>query len=327
MAGLMYTIIGETQEDFVFGDKQEARRRLVPRDEHRVDQAITKLDKAVTIATEVNNAELLTRSLAVRARAKHSRAIWDKVKPTVNTAAPLVSNAGAVADANAVIGRVAATWRFQMLFSSATLSNTMASEINSRGESQFDTTSIVQVNKAAPKTILSVKLQDPIDKVADARILAFLREWKSDNNISVAGQVYAPLTVASVKHMRLILAEDALAKNDMAASPRTSTRCVRSTGSRRSRARFGARPAETRASRRAIRNWRPLARHVPLRRKGSALARAIGSLHEARHAAADHLYRAEREHESATLLSSRPQVEVTGRGPWTSMGRVPISGA
>jgi hypothetical protein len=218
MAGLMYTIIGETQEDFVFGDKQEGEAALGATKMNTVlDQAIAKLDKAVAISTEVNNAELITRSLAIRARAKHSRAIWDKVKPTVNTAAPLVSNAGAVADANAVIGRVAATWRFQLTFSSATLSNFMASEINSRGEQQFDTTSIVSVNKAAPKTILGVKLQDPIDNKPDPRIVTFLQEWKTNTNIGVAGDIYSALTVASVKHMRLILAEDALARNDMAA--------------------------------------------------------------------------------------------------------------
>ena len=68
--------------------------------------------KAVAIATEVNNAELITRSLMVRARAKHSRAIWDKIKPTVNTANPLVSSAGASADATAALARVAPNYRF-----------------------------------------------------------------------------------------------------------------------------------------------------------------------------------------------------------------------
>ena len=217
MAGLMYTIIGETQEDFVFGDKQEADDAIGPTKMNTVlDQAITKLDKAVQIATDVNNAELITRSLMVRARAKHSRAIWDKIKPTVNTASPLVSSAGATADATAALARVAPNYRFQLTFTATTLSSLMASEINSRGESQFDTTSIVQVNKAAPKTILGVKLQDPIDKKADPRITTFLTEWKAPQQINQAGDVYAPLTIVSAKYMNLILAEDALSKNDIA---------------------------------------------------------------------------------------------------------------
>jgi starch-binding outer membrane protein, SusD/RagB family len=215
-AGIIYTIIGETQEDFVFSDKQEPSAAVGATKMSTVlDQAITKLDKAVTIATEINNAELLNRAQAMRARAKHSRAIWDKIKPTVNTAAPLVNSAGAVADANAVVARAAASWRYLMEFSSATLSSTMASEINSRGEQQFDTTSIISVNRAAPKTILGVKLQDPIAQAADPRILAFLQEWKGGTNIGVAGPVYSPLTLTSVKHMRLILAEAALAANDI----------------------------------------------------------------------------------------------------------------
>jgi hypothetical protein len=214
MAGLIYTIIGEVQEDFVFGDKQEAEAALGPTKMATVlDQAILKLDKAVTIATEVNNAELINRAQAIRARAKHSRAIWDKIKPTIN-AQPLVSSAGASADATAVLARVTPAWRYQMTFTSATLSNFMASEINSRGEQQFDTTSIISVNRAAPKTILGVKLQDPIDKKPDPRILTFLQEWKTNNNIGVAGDVYSPLTLTSAKHMHLILAEDDLAKGN-----------------------------------------------------------------------------------------------------------------
>jgi len=219
MAGLIYTIIGETQEDFVFGDKQEAEDAVGPTKMNTIlDQAITKLDKALAIATDVNNADLITKTLMIRARAKHSRAIWDKIKPTVNTANPLVSNAGATADATAALARpnVTPTFRFQLTFTTSTLSSLMASEINSRGESQFDTTSIVLVDKAAPKTIKGVKLQDPIDKKADPRITAFLTEWKAPQAIDKAGDIYAPLTIVSAKYMNLILAEDALAKNDLA---------------------------------------------------------------------------------------------------------------
>jgi len=217
MAGLIYTIIGEVQEDFVFGDKQVAEGALGPTKMNTVlDQAITKLDKAFALATEVNNADLINRTQAIRARAKHSRAVWDKIKPAI-AAQPLVSSAGATADAAAVIARVAPNWRYQMTFTSATLSNFMASEINSRGEQQFDTTSIISVNRAAPKTILGVKLMDPIGNAPDARILTFLQEWKTNTNIGVAGDIYSALTIASAKHMRLILAEDELSKGNTAA--------------------------------------------------------------------------------------------------------------
>ena len=216
-AGIIYTIIGETQEDFVFSDKQDASAAIGPPQMGTVlDQAIAYLDQAVSFSQAIDDAELITRSLAVRARARHSRALWDKIKPSVNTAQPLVSSAGAAADAEAVLARVGPDWRYQLEYASATLSNYMASEINSRGEQQFDTASIILVNKAAPKTILGVKLQDPIDNVADPRIVTFLQEWKGGTDIGVAGPVYSSLTLTSAKHMHLILAEHALANGNTA---------------------------------------------------------------------------------------------------------------
>jgi hypothetical protein len=213
-AGIVYMIIGETQEDFAFSDKQEAAAAVGPDKMATVlDQAIERFDKALTIAQSISDAALTDRAQALRARARHSRAQWSKIKPTVSSQ-PLVSAAGAVTDAQAVLARVPATWRYQMEYSSSTLSNYMASEINSRGEQQFDTTSVVRVNAAAPKTILGVKLMDPIDNKADPRILTFLQEWKGGTNIGVAGTVYPALTLVSARHMHLILAEDALQKGN-----------------------------------------------------------------------------------------------------------------
>jgi hypothetical protein len=216
-AGIIYMIIGETQEDFAFSDKQDAAAAVGPAQMKTVlDKSIAFLDKAVTFSQALDDDELIDRSLAVRARAKHSRAQWDRIKPTPNTAQPLVSAAGAVADAAAVLARVTDDWRYQLGYSSSTLSNYMASEINSRGEQQFDTTSVVEVNAAAPKTILGVKLKDPISNEADPRIQAFLEEWKGGSDIGVAGPVYSPLTLVSARHMLLILAEDELQKGNVA---------------------------------------------------------------------------------------------------------------
>jgi starch-binding outer membrane protein, SusD/RagB family len=218
-AGIIYMIIGETQEDFAFSDKQEAAASIGPAQMRTVlDKAIEYLDKAVTFsqALEEEDDDLVDQALAVRARAKHSRAQWDKIKPTPNTAQPLVDAADAASDAMAVLARVNDDWRYQLEYSSSTLSNYMASEINSRGEQQFDTTSVVEVNAAAPKTILGVKLKDPISNQADPRIRAFLEEWKGEADISVAGTTYAPLTLVSARHMLLILAEDELQKGNTA---------------------------------------------------------------------------------------------------------------
>lgn len=214
-AGMIYMVIGETQEDFAFSNKQEASAAVGPGQMSTVlDQAIQYLDKAVTFSQALGDDDLITKSLALRARARQSRAIWDKVKPSVNTGQPLVSPSGAVSDAQAVLGRVGDDWRYQLEYSSSTLSNYMASEINSRGEQQFDTTSIVSVAKAAPKAIQGIRIKDPIDNIADPRIQAFLEEWKGGTDISVPGPIYSPLTIVSAKLMHLIIAEDALAKGN-----------------------------------------------------------------------------------------------------------------
>lgn len=215
-SGLMYMIIGEVQQDFVFSHKTEPGPPVGASNMHTVlDQAITKLDNAVTVARAVGNANLETRALAVRARARHSRAIWNKIKPSAQTSAPLVSAAQAVADAEAVLARVSDDWMYQFTYSSATISNDMAGWINSRAENQFDTLSVINVDQKVTKQILSVRLRDPIDNVPDPVITAKLLEWKS-GTLSATGDVYSPLTVTSARHMHLIVAEDALQKGDMA---------------------------------------------------------------------------------------------------------------
>lgn len=215
-AGLMYMVLGETQEDFAFSDKKEPGPPVGPENMYTVlDQAIEKIDNAIALAQEVGDSELETRALALRARARHSRAIWDKIKPSVNTGDPLVSASGAVADAQAVISRVEGGWAFKLNYSAETITNNMADWINDRGENQFDTLNVVNVSQENVRQILSVRLKDPIDDVVDPAITAKLVEWKS-GDITDTGTEYPPLTVTSVRHMHLILAEDALQQGNVA---------------------------------------------------------------------------------------------------------------
>lgn len=215
-AGLMYMVIGETQEDFAFSDKREPAPPIGPENMFSVlDQAIEKLSSAITLAQEVGDSELETRALALRARARHSRAIWDKIKPSVSTGDPLVSASDAVADAQAVLDRVGDDWVYTLSYSAETITNNMADWINDRGENQFDTLSVINVDQENVRQILSVRLRDPIDDVADPVITARLVEWKN-GEITETGDEYPPLTVTSARHMHLILAEDALQQGDEA---------------------------------------------------------------------------------------------------------------
>lgn len=213
-AGIIYMIIGEVQQDFAFSHKTEPAPPVGADKMHTVlDQAIQKLDKAVTAAQTAGDNDLQTVALAVRARARHSRAIWDKIKPTPQPGNPLVNSPGAVADAQAVLARITGDWSYQFRYSASTIANGMAAWINSRGENQFDTLSVVNVSQTNVRQIQSVRLRDPIDDVIDPVITAKLTEWKS-GTITATGDVYPPLTVVSARMMRLILAEDALQRND-----------------------------------------------------------------------------------------------------------------
>src|SRR5687767_11854135 len=65
-SGVIYTIIGESQDDFVISQKSEAGSAIgTPNMKTILDQAITKLDKAVTLAQELNNATILNQAQAM----------------------------------------------------------------------------------------------------------------------------------------------------------------------------------------------------------------------------------------------------------------------
>jgi hypothetical protein len=209
-AGMIYMLIGEIQEDFAFSDKRDSGPPVGPANMRTVlDQAVSYLDEAVRIAGEVGNADLRVNALAMRARAKHSRAIWGKIKPTPNTADPLVSS-DAAADAAAVLAEVEPGWTFTFTYSSATVTNDMASWINSRKENQFDTR-LVTLSDA--NDVTGVALQDPITGAADPVVLWKLEKWKG-GDLDDAGDNFSPLDVVSARMMHLILAEDALASGD-----------------------------------------------------------------------------------------------------------------
>lgn len=214
VAGTIYMIIGEIQQDFAFSDRAEAAPPVGPENMFTVlDQAIEKLSTAMAVAGEVGDEQLATRALAMRARAHHSRAIWDKIKPTPSTGDPLVDAPGAVADAQAVLDRVNADWTDEFTYSPETITNNMAAWINGRAENQFDTTSVVTVDRADLTAIQGVRAEDPISGVIDPVITAKLVEWK-DGALSGNGTDFPPLTLTSARMMRLILAEDALRQGD-----------------------------------------------------------------------------------------------------------------
>lgn len=215
-SGITYMIIGEVQEDFAFSDMREAGPPVGPDQMHTVlDGAIERLDQAVTRARSLGESELELRALAVRARAHHSRAIWDKLNPTASGSDPLVSSSAAASDANAVIsmvGGVGADWSYELTYSSASTDNDLAAWVNSRKENQFDP-SLVTLSDA--NDVTGVALTDPIDGGPDPVVEWKMDKWKG-GDLTTAGNSFPPLDLTSARLMHLILAEEALAGGDEA---------------------------------------------------------------------------------------------------------------
>ena len=214
-SGIIYMVIGETQEDYAFSDKTESGPPVGPSNMFQVlDGAISRLDAAVSGANAVGDADLALKAMAVRARAAQSRAIWDAINPSASGSGAVNASA-AVADANAVIaaaGGATADWTYDLTYSSGTVGNSMASWVNDRKENQIDQ-SIVTVNAA--NDIVGIALKDPIDGVDDPAVIKWINQWKGGSYLDKGG-VYAPLTVSSTRLMHLILAENALATGDNA---------------------------------------------------------------------------------------------------------------
>ena len=215
-AGIMYMTIGETMEDFAFSDKTEDGAPVGPSNMYKVlDDAIKYLDAAVSGAQGVANKDLELKALAVRARAKHSRAIWDQINPSPKGGVGLVGSDGAAADALAAIGLaggVTADWRYDFNYSSSTVGNDMASWINDRKENQVDKS---LVNVTASFDIGTIKIQDPIDAKADPAFQKRLEHFKQ-GAFNSKGSPYSPMTISSTRLLHLIAAENALAKGDNA---------------------------------------------------------------------------------------------------------------
>ncbi|MDE2661406.1 MAG: hypothetical protein OXI39_00170 [Gemmatimonadota bacterium] len=209
-SGLIYMVIGEIQEDFAFSDKTESGPPIGPANMYQVlDGAIDKFSSAIAGFNEVGATDMATQARALRARARQSRAIWDVINPSPSGNG-LASSAEAGMDASAVLASVQSDWTYNLTFSSASRSNSMASWVNDRKENQIDL-SIATVDDQ--NDINGIALQDPIDNVDDPAVIKWLNQWKGGSYLDKGG-IYPPLTLASARMMHLILAENALAGGD-----------------------------------------------------------------------------------------------------------------
>ena len=211
-SGIVYMTIGEVQEDFAFSDKREDGAPVGPTNMQSVfDQALVRLDAAVNGFSALGDADNVLVARAVRARAKHSRAVWDKIKPTPNTSSPYV--AAGDDDAAYVVANASSDWKYSFTYSAGTLANDFSQNVNDRKENQIDL-SLVSVD--ASNNVSGIVLRDPIDDIEDPVVTAKVRRWK-EGEVTDPGGRYAPLDLVSTRMMHVILAEADLANGNTAA--------------------------------------------------------------------------------------------------------------
>ncbi len=206
-SGMIYTQVADLWEDFVISDRQEVSAPIGPDNIPSLyDQAIQNLDRGLEIAQSEGNADLAMKIRAQRARTYHAKAVRSMLTPAGSTPGnPLVNDAQAVADAQAVVSAAEGNWRFDLEFSSGTVDNNWGAWVNERLELR---PSDVYVSPTEDdKQVAAVTLQDPIDEVTSPVAQRIILD-------AAGARQYGYITVTSTREMRLILAEAALAAGD-----------------------------------------------------------------------------------------------------------------
>ena len=198
-AAMVRIYIADFFDDFVYSSKTVPGKPIGAANMHELyDQAMDLLTGAESIASASNKVIVL----ALKARVAHAEGVWGKLNPSVNTSAPYVS-AGAT-EAAAAAALMTADWKWKMNFSSTTVSNYMANQINDRQEMDLLYNSLTKTGDTFPN--------DPVTGKADTRMQAELDLFKD----VTSGTSYAPITVVSLREMHLIIAESKLAGGDNA---------------------------------------------------------------------------------------------------------------
>jgi len=235
---IIFTGIGEMFDDFVIdANKTEVGPPIGEGNMAIVfDSAITQATEGLAIATLTKDNKI--RLLAIRARAKHSKAIWAKLNgaggapATTPVASPLVNDAGADADAAAALTEIGTgvDYKFKLTPQVQTTGfPVVGNDLNNRlelraGDSQAGTPSSLcrdascdtwVVPSAAGNTIASVKYQDPVTNIVDPVLQANLTECCIKGTQNGQGDL-VPVTIISAREMLLIRAEHALATGNTA---------------------------------------------------------------------------------------------------------------
>src|SRR5688572_25773670 len=235
---IIFTGIGEMFDDFVIdANKTEAGPPIGEGNMATVfDSAITQATEGLAVAGLTKDNKI--RLLMMRARAKHSKAIWAKLNgsggapATTPVASPLVNDAGADADAGLALAEIGAgvDYKFKLTPQTQTLGfPNVGNDLNNRlelrtgdflaGARPADCTNNscdawVDPN-AAGNAIDSTTLKDPVTNAIDPVFRANILECCMKGTQNGQGDL-VPLTIVSAREMLLIRAEHALATGNTA---------------------------------------------------------------------------------------------------------------
>ena len=242
---IIFTAIGEMFDDFVIeGNKQgsytDPTVPAKPIGEGNMaimfDSAITQTTEGLAVAGLEDETKL--QLLAMRARAKHSKAIWLKLNgsggapASTPVADPLVSDAGADADAAAALAEMGSgtDYKFKLTPLPQTLGfPIVGNDLNNRlelraGDSQAGVPSSTcrdatcdswVIPTSAGNRIEAVKYEDPVTNAVDPVFSAIITECCIKGDQNGQGDL-VPITIISAAEMLLIRAEHALANGDNA---------------------------------------------------------------------------------------------------------------
>ena len=208
---IIYVTIADMFDNFVFTERAEGGPPIG--EENMVnlyDTAVEYIDQGLSVSGI--STDLEAALMGMRARANYSKAMWNKMNPSVNTGDPLINDAAAVADAEAALALMDADYKYQLTFSPSTLNNYVAQQTNQRVELVVNPSVYIVADddgrrvKNIQYPDSTVQLQDPIDNIPDPVLYDALVEF-------ITAIEYAPITVVSAREMHLILAEAAAAGN------------------------------------------------------------------------------------------------------------------
>ncbi|MFQ5811119.1 MAG: hypothetical protein ACE5JM_15985, partial [Armatimonadota bacterium] len=216
-AAVVYTVAADFFDDFALSDMKLAAPPIGEANMGTLyTTAIGYLDKAMAIVGG-SGSDLERNVLAMRARVKHARGVWNLigVRP-ISSGTGIISAgdaAAAAADAQAALAIDNSDWSYDLVYEAVGAFGDAQYAIATRLELRFGDDYIVSTQDDKKRDVTApdrgIVLQDLIDNFGDPRLDEMMTAFEAEDEL-------ADLRLLSARGMYLILAEDALARGSTA---------------------------------------------------------------------------------------------------------------